>query len=106
MAIRYAAQKPPEKIEKHYTPLDLARRLVALVPLRDNDAVVDPAAGKNLVFYRVFPRCRKAYDIENGDDFLALSLTYDWAITNPPITCFGSLSKSPAARRAKVSHFL
>ena len=84
MAIRYAAQKPPEKIEKHCTPLDLARRLVALVPLRHNDVVVDPAGGKNLVFYRAFPRCRKAYDIENGDDFLALPLTYDWAITKPP----------------------
>ena len=60
MAIRYAAQKPPEKIEKHYTPLDLARRLVALVPLRDNDAVVDPAAGKNLVFYRVLPAVQES----------------------------------------------
>ncbi len=85
MAITYAKQKAPENIEKHYTPAALARRLIKLVPINARDVVIDPAAGKNKVFVRQFPasNCLHCEETE-GTDFLSLSLSYDWAITNPP----------------------
>jgi len=86
MSITYADQRPPEKIEKHYTPLALAARLVSLVPVEKGDIVLDPCSGKNKAFYDAFPFKRYARELEldEGDDFLATPHAYDWSITNPP----------------------
>jgi len=83
--LRYAAQKPPGNIAKHYTPVALANHLVGLVPIGKNDCVLDPSAGRTRVFYKAFPTRRKLYcEVTEGSDFLARPLVYDWAITNPP----------------------
>lgn len=83
--LKYAEQISPERIEKHYTPAALARFLVSIVPIQPNDRVLDPAAGKERPFLRAFPTKKRAHcEIEEGSDFLALTLDYDWAITNPP----------------------
>jgi len=83
--LTYAKQNAPASIEKHYTPVDLARHLVGLVPIKSGERVVDPAAGRTKVFFRSFPtRRRICCEIEEGINFLAKPLEYDWAITNPP----------------------
>lgn len=85
MSITYAAQKAPANISKHYTPEALAKRLVSLVPVKPTDTVLDPSAGKNNVFLKHIKAKRKLRcEIEDGTDFLATPLSYDWAITNPP----------------------
>jgi hypothetical protein len=85
MSITYAKQKPPNSITKHYTPESLAERLVSLVPVVPVDTVLDPSAGKNDVFLKHIKAKRKLRcEIEDGIDFLAKKMTYDWAITNPP----------------------
>jgi hypothetical protein len=85
MAIRFALQTAPANIESHYTPASLATRLVQLVPIRPEDIVLDPAAGRSSVFLDSMPTERRiACEIERGTDFLVTPLAYDWAITNPP----------------------
>lgn len=82
--LHYAEQTAPKNIETHYTPKPLAEYLVSLVPIRTNETVLDPCAGKNLAFYSAFPGKRKKCEIEDGTDFLTSRAKYDWAITNPP----------------------
>ena len=82
--LRYAKQKPPSNISKHYTPKELAAFLVSLVPLNVGDVALDPCAGSNKAFYAAFPCKRRKCEIEEGIDFLETEFSYDWAITNPP----------------------
>ena len=85
MAITFATQEPPKDIANHYTPPELARRLVALVPYRRTDILIDPSAGASRAFYRQFRTTRRlACEIGEGTDFLADPYSYDWAISNPP----------------------
>lgn len=83
--LRYADQKRPNDIECHYTPPLLARRLVKLVPIGKADCVLDPAAGRTKVFLHAFRTRKRVYcEIDEGRDFLAEPIAYDWAVTNPP----------------------
>jgi hypothetical protein len=83
--LRYAEQVAPDRIDKHYTPLALARFLVELVPVASTDRVIDPAAGASRAFLQCFPTRRRMHcEMDEGSDFLAAPLAYDWAITNPP----------------------
>lgn len=84
--LQYANQIRPHDTEKHYTPLRLAQRLVSLVPIQSGDVVLDPASGRNKVFYHAFPfrRFAREMEIEEGSDFLEAAIEYDWAVTNPP----------------------
>lgn len=84
MAIAYATQKPAQDVTTHYTPVLLARRLLSLVPYSADDLVIDPAAGSIKPFYSNIVAHRIYCEIEEGTDFLACGLHYDWAITNPP----------------------
>jgi hypothetical protein len=84
--LSYAVQKRPARIEKHYTPPALARRLVSMVPIKRGEVVLDPSSGKNKTFFDAFPfrRYARECDIEDGVDFLTTPLAYAWAVTNPP----------------------
>ena len=83
--LTFAEQTAPKAIDKHYTPPALARYLVGLVPIEKTDRVIDPAAGRTRAFLSAFPRAGRMHcEIEEGTDFLATRLAYDWAVTNPP----------------------
>ena len=83
--LSYAAQRPPEDKEKHYTPLALARHLVGLVPMGEADRVIDPSAGSARPFLRSFPTENIIHcELDEGSDFLSEAFDYDWAVTNPP----------------------
>lgn len=75
-------QKPKDKF---YTPLKLAKELIALVPLEDGDVVLDPCMGKG-AFYEQYPNfVKKDYcEIDLGIDFFKYEKRIDWIITNPP----------------------
>lgn len=76
MAITFAAQK--QDIAAHYTPPDLARRLVELVPSLPSDTIIDPSAGASRIFFRQFRAARRlACEISEGTDFLEKAYRYD-----------------------------
>lgn len=66
--------------DEFYTPEKLVWRLMKLVPLKEDDSVLDSAVG-NGVFYNNFPK----HTINQAtDDFFGFITKYDWLITNPP----------------------
>lgn len=68
----------------HQTPPDIARRLVATLPVCEGDLWVEPFKGEGS-FYDAFPEgVRKDWaEITQGRDYTSLS-DYDWVVTNPP----------------------
>jgi hypothetical protein len=68
----------------HQTPKELARDLVAFVPLLPGEKVVEPFRGEG-AFYDAFPSYveKDWAEIEQGKDYTELA-DYDWVITNPP----------------------
>jgi hypothetical protein len=69
----------------HQTPRDLARDLIAFVPLVAGDRVVEPFKGEG-AFYDAFPAfvSKDWAELEQGKDYRELTADYDWVITNPP----------------------
>lgn len=68
----------------HQTPKDLAKDLIAFVPLKEGDRVIEPFKGEG-AFYDNFPSyvIKDWAEIEQGKDYTVLE-NYDWVITNPP----------------------
>ena len=68
----------------HQTPKDLAKDLIALVPLKEGDRVIEPFRGEG-AFYDNFPSntVKDWAEIEKDKDYTVLE-DYDWVITNPP----------------------
>lgn len=71
--------------DKFYTPIALAIELIKLVPLTQNDIVLDPCLGKG-AFYNNFPSYveKKYCEIDLGIDFFTYNEKVDWCISNPP----------------------
>ena len=69
----------------HQTPKDLAKTLVEMCPIEENDIVIEPFKGEG-AFYDAFPQnCRKEWaEITEGKDYKDITRAYDWVITNPP----------------------
>jgi len=66
--------------DEFFTPLELAKKLIGLVPLKKNDIVLDPAKGSGN-FFNNFPN----YTInQTTDDFFDFNKKQNWLITNPP----------------------
>jgi hypothetical protein len=107
MVFKYAEQKAPADIQKHYTPAPLAKRLVALVPVKSTDTVLDPSAGTNRVFLKHLKAKRKlSCELQAGTDFLSTPMTYDWAITNPPYHLLWRFIEKAAQESRKGFAFL
>ncbi len=105
--LKFAEQVAPTHIDKHYTPIALARHLVGLVPIEPTDRVIDPAAGASRSFLRWFPtRKRICCEISEGKDFLTKQLDYDWAITNPPYHLLWAYIDKASAEADKGFAFL
>jgi hypothetical protein len=70
----------------HYTNEQMAKDLINLLPLKENQIVIDAGSGKNKVFYNNLPCFVKKYEyeIEDGNDFLLVNQKADWIIGNPP----------------------
>ena len=90
------------------TPVELARKLVALVPLKPGDVVLDSAVG-NGAFYENYPLFvnKDCCDTLIGVDFLAYSKKVDWIITNPPYSNLDAwFSKATEVSRKGFAYLL
>jgi hypothetical protein len=69
----------------HQTPVECAKDLVALLPLQEQDVVIEPFRGEG-AFYTSFPPSvvKDWAEKEEGKDYTDISGAFDWVITNPP----------------------
>ncbi len=71
--------------DEFYTPIELAEKLVKLVPITKNDIICDNALGKG-VFLEAFKKTdaaiKQGYSLENN--FFKQTKKQSWFITNPP----------------------
>lgn len=69
----------------HYTPVELAKKLITRVQLEDGDTLLEPFKG-NGAFYDNFPAGHNKdwYEIDDGKDFFTCADMFDVIITNPP----------------------
>lgn len=82
-----ASNNTPRKqdITLHYTPVELAKKLLTRVSLDDGDTLLEPFKGDG-AFYDNFPadHVKDWYEIQEGKDFFTCNDMYDVIITNPP----------------------
>lgn len=69
--------------DEFYTPDELAKKLVKLVPVGKFDIICDNAYGKG-AFLRAFKGLEVAVYQANKKDFFKWTAKQDWFITNPP----------------------
>jgi hypothetical protein len=69
----------------HQTPSDLAKDLIALLPLQQTDVLCEPFKGEG-AFYNNFPSDNPKVwaEIRQQKDYTQITEPYDWVITNPP----------------------
>ena len=74
-----------ETYQLHQTPKELAKDLMAFIPLIPGDVVVEPFRGEG-AFYNNFPNhvVKDWAEIREGKDYKDIVGGYDWVITNPP----------------------
>lgn len=70
-----------------FTPQELARDLIDLVPIETGQTLLDPAKGAG-AFFDNFPdnHWRDWNEISQGNDFFNEQRNFDWLITNPPFS--------------------
>jgi len=64
--------------DEFYTPEVLAKKLIGIVPLKENDLILSAAYGTGN-FYKHFPKNK-----EYTTDFFSWNKKVDWIIDNPP----------------------
>ncbi len=76
------ARRPPDF---HYTDPMMVADLLGLVPYVRTDSLLDPCAGRNMVWYNAFA-CKDRHwcEIELDNDFFDWSNPVDWIVSNPP----------------------
>lgn len=69
----------------HQTPRELAKDLIAKVPIEEGDTLYEPFRGEG-AFYDQFPASNPKdwSELEKGRDYKDYNGKYDWVITNPP----------------------
>ena len=67
----------------HYTSEAMAKDLIALLPIKEGDSVLDAGSGKNKVWAKNIPRCLEC-ELEDGCNFLIWDKKVDWVVGNPP----------------------
>jgi hypothetical protein len=101
MDIRSVYTKMPENsytdYDFHQTPADLAKDLLATLPLLPGDRLYEPFKGEG-AFYDNFPTANPKdwAEITKGRDFCTYETTYDWVISNPPFRVDGFGAKGNA----------
>ena len=92
LAVRY--RKKANDI--YFTPEELAKKCISMVPLSHSDVVLDPAEGEGVFInnYPEFIKTRIGMDINKGSNFLKYKGTVDWCITNPPYSLLNDYLKT------------
>ena len=69
----------------HQTPRQCAIDLMQYIPLQPGDTVLEPFKGEG-AFYDAFPNYvhKDWAELEQGRNYIDVSGSYDWVITNPP----------------------
>lgn len=71
--------------DKKMTPLDLAQKLIQLVPLEYEDKVLEGFRGAGAFYHNFPPSVNKDWcEIDENKDFFDYHNGYDWLISNPP----------------------
>lgn len=76
--------------DKCMTPLAIAKQLVDLLNLPENETYLDPFAGTN-AFYDNLPVNKDWCEIDKGRDFFDYTKKVDWIVSNPPYSIFDSV---------------
>jgi len=73
--------------DKHYTPEEVAKDCLDLLPIKYTDIVVDAGSGIKKVWYdNLKVKTKYEYEIEEGNDFLKHTDPVDWVVGNPPFS--------------------
>ena len=69
----------------HQTPIELAKKLINIIPLVAGDKVLEPFKGEG-AFYDHLPEFveKDWCEIQQGRDYLSYDKPIDWVLTNPP----------------------
>lgn len=67
--------------DEFYTPPDLAKSLVKLVPVAAGESVMDNASANPVFYDALGPTVKRQ---KTGDFFTVKPLSVDWCVTNPP----------------------
>lgn len=70
-----------------YTPVELAKEIIAACAVDDGDTILDPFRGGG-AFYDNYPQhaLKDWCEIEEGRDFMNYDKKVDWIISNPPFS--------------------
>ena len=85
MSNKIAQSQKRKKNDVIYTPEPVARLMISMCELKQNESVLDPCRGGG-VFYNNFPSTVKKYwdEIADGKDFLKRKKHIDVIVGNPP----------------------
>ena len=73
------------KYELDQTPVELAKRLIQLVPIEKGDVVYEPFKGEGSFYDNLPDYCIKHWtEIKYERDYRSFTEEVDWIITNPP----------------------
>lgn len=79
--------------DKIYTPDFIAKKIISLLPLKEDDFILDPFKGGG-VFYDNFPTDKKDWcEIDEGKNFFNYNKKVDWIISNPPYSLYNEVMK-------------
>lgn len=75
--------------DKVYTPENIAKQLIAKLPIKSTDTILDPCKGGG-AFYDNYPSENTKYycEIDEGKDFFDFNTKVDWIISNPPYSIY------------------
>lgn len=78
--------------DKVYTPQEIAKQLIGLLPIKDTDRVLEPCMGEGS-FYHNLPGIKDWCEIDRGRDFFEYNAKVNWIVTNPPYSIFDQFVK-------------
>lgn len=78
--------------DKVYTPDEVAKQLISLLPIKDTDRVLEPCMGEGS-FYHNLPGIKDWCEIDRGRDFFEYNAKVNWIVTNPPYSIFDQFVK-------------
>lgn len=78
--------------DKCFTPTDVAKHLIAMLPISKEDTLLDPFRGCG-AFFDNFPDCKSKNwcEIDDGINFFDYQTKHDWIISNPPYSIFDAV---------------
>ena len=95
-----------DKYHFHQTPPELAKKLIATLPLVEGDILFEPFKGEG-AFYNHLPQntINEWTEIEEGKCYTSYEGEIDWVITNPPFQIVNEKGKRVNAFWNLVEYF-